>query len=174
MQEQDKLLLITADYNYLSARLLFMHGLFLVSYYIAAMAIEHYIKCLEFLKKQKFKKGHNIENRITSLGIKLDSDIINFIRKLERSYKEKYPDQWQQGIKWENELKILDKTVVILRNFVISEFKKLKPKNKDDLLKACLNNRNLLPSVTLQYDGMDTITIFTNYNESLPNFEYLV
>jgi hypothetical protein len=76
-------MLIAADLHYLSARLLFMHGLFFVACHLSALAIEQFAKCLQTIKYREFEKGHEIMKRMEKLNIDLDipNVVLNFYFK---------------------------------------------------------------------------------------------
>lgn len=172
LNEEEKIL-IAADFHYLSARLLFIHGLFFVAYHLSAISIEQYAKCLQKIKYGRFEKGHKIMKRMEELKINLDITNKEFIMRLEESYKEKYPDEWREGAIWCNNLELLDSLVKKLRNLVIFELKKMNPGNRNDLLKACINAKDLFPGNTAKYGGMKSIEILYRGNNSLSYFEFL-
>jgi HEPN domain-containing protein len=174
MEKEERWLLIGADFHYLSARLNFMHGFFLVALHISATSIEMYLKCLEKCKNGKFEKGHNLVNRINKVNINIDENYKEFLQQLENSYKNKYPDEWKGKVRWPNVLEPLDFFVMKIRNLAIVELKKIDPENKNDVLKACINSKDLLPGNTAMYGALTSIEVFHRSNRFISQFQYLV
>lgn len=164
--------LFTADQHYISARLLFMFGLYNVALPNAATAVEMYLKCLSQLQGGSVKKfGHKLLEQFAAAKINLASELQDFIKELESSYQNKYPDAWKGDIKWKESLNELDQLIFQLRNIIIKIAGQVE--GGIDLLVEIKNRGDLISEISDRY-GMPTVreALFRN-NQFIYRFKFL-
>jgi len=163
--------LTLGDHQYLAARLLMIHGLYIIALPNAAMAIEYYLKCAMQLKDKEDKKiKHELTKGFKILGLSLDESDKKFIKALEKSYDNKYPEKWGENPKWEENLEELDNLVVSLRNYIHSIANgQLKIQ---DTLQAAKNGDNFSPSIAARFGTLEWKDIFLRANRYFGHFKF--
>jgi hypothetical protein len=125
-----------ADFDYLSSRLLMLHGLVFTALPKAAEAFEKLLKLFllleakiarnEELSPQQLKKfGHNLSALFGQLKAKVPAtfgqDWDDYFQLLEDSYARRYPEHWKE-FRIQTSVHQLDSAYCYLRNCIIQNF----------------------------------------------------
>ncbi|MCF7846252.1 MAG: HEPN domain-containing protein [Candidatus Peribacteraceae bacterium] len=170
--------LMMADFEYLSARLLLTHSVYITGLSSAARALELYLKVLVHQKKkvpfdQMFKEyGHSINKLLKELNINLDSTGDKVVKDLNESYKNRYPDNWKGDVKWRFWLHEIDKIICLVHNDVwilIDESEKIEIK-KQNVLFLASTNFNFPFGHEQEFGSMELAALFKRGNNSWWNF----
>lgn len=163
-----------ADFHYLSARLLFLHGIYPVALHNGATAVEMYLKCLLLLKGEDPKRRHNLQELFKRAKINLVPEVFQFVQELQKSYvQDKYPDSWTDSVIWKESIGDLDDLIQQLRNQLVAQLSLEEKKFVQDFLKIIMKQGFLIPDVSCRYGVMDLKNVFLRANDSFAKFEYM-
>ena len=168
--------LTIADFHYLSAGLLFMHGLYPVALHVAATATEMYLKCLLLIKGEDSKKirkmKHDLFKLFQKANIKLAPKSQELVDELKKSYTvHKYPDSWTANVEWKERLRDLDTLVYQLRNRLIEQLQPEDKKMVQDIIKISRNPGFLMPNTASRYGVLSLKDVFLRSNEVFAKFK---
>lgn len=162
-----------ADCHYLSARLLFLHGIYPVALHDGATAVEMYLKCLLLLRGENPEFGHDLKKLFKKAEINLANETPQFVNELQKSYQEdKYPDAWNGDVTWKESIHDLDDLAQQLRHIIFNSLAEEEKKSVQDILKIIMRQGSLIPHIADRYGVMDMRNVFLRTNNVFTKFIY--